>query len=125
MRDEIIAFGVATLIDPAIVQNENIFELNSLVGEYSFRIKGLPGVKIRVRIWQTDTEYGGDRFTYTISHLVQTPGQADPYSTSSPFGVTEKAALEKALRDTLSFYVRAIAEGHTPSSKWFIEDPDF
>jgi hypothetical protein len=113
------------MIDPAELEHEHIFEVNALVGEYSFRIKEAQGVHISVRIYQTDVAYGGDRYTYTISHHVHAPGQADPYYPSATFGPDEQSTLELAIRHTLFFYTAAVNAGHKPSSSWFIEDEDF
>lgn len=112
------------MVDPAKLKAEHIIEINALVGEYSFRIAEV-SLEIRVKIWHTDVSYGGDRFTYTISHHVHTPVQMGPYYPSASYGANEQATIERAIRDTLSFYSAAIREGHAPSSDWFIPNEDF
>jgi hypothetical protein len=113
------------MVGPASLKRDHIFEINALVGEYSFRISEVPAVKIRVKIWEADVSHGGDRYFYTISHLVHTPTQIGPYSPSAPFGATELATIRRAIKDTLSFYIDAISEGHTPCKDWFIKNEDF
>jgi hypothetical protein len=113
------------MIDPATIAKEHICEVNALVGEYSFRIDDIHGIEIRIKVWYTDRPYGGDRYMYTVSHNVHTPLQAGPYFPSAPFGSTERAALEKAVSDALTFYVSAISAGHEPSDTWFIVNDRF
>jgi len=113
------------MVGPASLKREHIFEINALVGEYSFRISELPTMKVRVKIWEADVSHFGDRYFYTISHHVHTPTQIGPYFPSAPFGATEAATIRRAIKDTLSFYIDAIGEGHAPSNDWFIENKDF
>ena len=113
------------MIDPASFKTDHIFEISAFVGQYSFRISELPTVEIRIKVWMTDASYGGDRYTYTISHHVHTPTQIASYYPSAPFGATEEATVRRAIRDTLTFYTGAISAGHKPSADWFVEDEDF
>ena len=116
------------MVDPEDLKNdfdEHIYEVSALVTQFEFRIAGLQGVHVQVKIWHTDVSYGGDRYRYTISHHVHTPTQAGPYTTSAPFGHSAQSTADKAIRDTLAFYLGAIKKGHTPSAKWFIRNEDF
>jgi hypothetical protein len=113
------------MIDPAELKTAGIHEILCLAGEYSFYVDGLPGTQVRFKIWLMDTELGGDRYTYTISHHVHTPTQMGPYHTSAPFARTEQACAERAIRDFLSFFQGAIKAGHQPSTKWLIPNSSF
>ncbi|MGO9339838.1 MAG: hypothetical protein ACLPY1_20245 [Terracidiphilus sp.] len=113
------------MVDPKNFKTDHIFEISALVGEYSFRVGELPSPRIRVKVFMTDASFGGDRYTYAISHNVHTPTQIDAYYPSAPFAATEEAIVRRAIRDTLSFYVGAISAGHKPSTDWFVENEDF
>jgi hypothetical protein len=112
------------MIDPVELGNEQISEVQTLVGEYSFRLNNLPGVPIRVKIWYTDVSYGGNRYTYTISHHVHTPKQAGPYYPSAPFGEDEQSTVARAIQDTLAFWPSE-TEDIEPSESWLIRNEDF
>jgi hypothetical protein len=116
--------GGENMIDPAELSNEHIFEIRALVGEYSFRLTDLSSVNIRVKVWHTDVSYGGDRYTYTISHHVHTPKQAGPYYPSAPFGYDQQSTVERAIRDTLAFWPSK-SDGLEPSEDWLIENDNF
>jgi hypothetical protein len=113
------------LIDPADVHNDEIFEVKSLVGQYSFRLKQIQNVTIRIKVWQTKESYGGDRFTFSTSHYIHTPTQIDAYLTSSPYASSEEWAITLAIHGIVDFYTDAIKKGHTPTSKWLIPNEDF
>lgn len=113
------------MIDPAELKTEHIYELYTLIGQYSFHVEGMAGLEIRVKVWLSDVSYGGDRYSYTISHNVHTPTQMGPYYPSAPFATSEKAAVERAIRDTLTFYLGAKKQGHEPSTDWFVPNEDF
>ena len=48
-----------------------------------------------------------------------------PYITSHNFAVTEKIALEMAIKTITSYYNNAIAEGHIPKIDWFVKNSNY
>ncbi len=74
-----------------------------------------------VLITITIEETHDDRFMFTTSHLMHSPIQAGPYSTSRRVFPTPDEALEEALGSITSFYDSAVRAGHTPKASWFVE----
>jgi hypothetical protein len=106
-------------------RDEDFYEAKLLAAQYSFRLQEIPGVEIKVNIWETKDTYGNCNFSFTQSHFLHAPTQAGPYGTSAPFGETVEDALRRALGTFTVFLTSAIKEGHKPSSKWLVENENF
>lgn len=104
-------------MEPSEIQVKGITEVRKLVAEYSFYLEAI-AVQVSVKVWKTDRAYGGDWFTYTTSHSIHTPIQADCYCPSAPFAATEELAVKKAIRDIMTFFTSAVEKGHTPDESW-------
>jgi len=113
------------VIDPETLVNKNIFDIQSLVSEFSFRLRAIPSMQIHVKIWRAAESYEGDHFTCTCSHFVKTPTQASAYSPGSSFTSSAEEAASKAIRDMITSVVGAIGEGRTPSESWLEVNDDF
>jgi len=106
----------------AAFSHDAITEYYKEVARYSFWFDaGDESVKIHVIIKETDR----GMYTYSTSHMIQTPMQAGPYSSSRRTMDTPEAALNKAIDDLTSFYNGAVSKGHNPSAKWFVESETF
>jgi hypothetical protein len=105
--------------------DERFFEVKRFVSEYSFRLREIEWVEVRVRIWETKDNYGGCHYSFDQSHYLRTPIQADPYMTSTPFGETEVEALHRALRTFEGFISGAKAGGHKPASSWLVKNEEY
>jgi hypothetical protein len=108
------------LVDPINFENEGLSEIHALAGEYSFSLKEIPTIDIRLKVWKTS-----EGFTYTISHRIKTPGQATGYSSSIPFAQTEKDTVDRAISDIMFYYKPAVERGEKPSPDWLVPDTDF
>jgi len=80
--------------------------------------------EVGVKIWQ-GTAPGMGSYSYSQSHYVRTPTQANTYVSSRQSFETEEEALEAALDTITSFVPGAIGLGHTPSEDWFVRDEDY
>lgn len=103
--------------------SESITELNVLVGEYSFVVRG--AMTVRVKIWYTSTSYGGDHYFFTQSHFFHGPNQMDAYVTSAPFSSSEEGALRKAMTTLTSFYPPKGKYDDVDQSQWFVENKNY
>lgn len=106
-------------MEPSEIQAKGITEVRKLVAEYSFYVEEV-AVQIQIKVWKTDRAYGGDWFTYTTSHSIHTPIQADPYVPSAPFAASEELAVEKAIDDIMTVFNSAVAKGHVPEEAWLV-----
>lgn len=114
------------MLDPSVhARHPHIDELRCLVHEFVFAMEEVPGIPIKVKVWKSSRSYGGDQFTYTVSHYIHTPTQIGPYVPGAPFSDRADRIARKAIRSIVSYYDEAIKTGHTPSAKWFVPNEDF
>ncbi len=92
----------------------SIVKRNDARGMYSFRLGDLEPI-ITIRLRKLRNHYC---IEYKTSHVIKTPCQDAPYSTSIPFGDTPGIALAKAIADFTWYYNEAINEGRSPSDDW-------
>lgn len=111
--------------EPQCFSVTGIFTARKLAGEYQFQLKGIE-IPFRVRVYRDyKPNVKQHQYFYTQSHYIQTPMQAGPYVTSSPFSYDEITALEKAVDGIYGYYREAVEAGHKPSNSWLREDEDF
>ncbi len=100
--------------EPAVLLKEFIFYLQD--------IPDPPAIKIKIyHSLDRDT----DPYYYSLSHYLQTPIQAGPYTPSAPLGGNEEQVLRSAINAVTGDIKQAIRAGHQPSSTWLIENEDF
>jgi len=103
-------------------KNDEIIEnLHLTMKGYEFNLRGIP-VNIKIRF---DKKKRDGAVTFSQSHFIHTPAQADPYRTSRPWGHTEKDALDVALNGYKRFYRMAIEAGHKPDESWLVSNSHF
>lgn len=100
------------LADPLI----EVVDRDDDAGHYTLRVRGLSTL-IQV-ILTLNPKIG--RVTYTVSHLIKTPGMAEPYRPKPTAGRDDGDALHKAISGLVAFYRAAERKGQTPEESWLI-----
>jgi hypothetical protein len=109
------------MVNPDLLSHEAITEIHAMVGEYTFRLRNLRGVLIRIKTWETNA-VDRNRFTYTISHHVHGPNQINPYYPSYTYSHDEKSTLDSAINDLLAFWP---SDEPNPHKEWLVPNEDF
>ncbi len=61
-----------------------------------------------------------ERTKFTLSHVIKTPLQAEPYRTSLTFSDDPVHALCRAIDGLTSWYKEAVRKEHEPSEDWLV-----
>lgn len=104
------------------IKSESVFSFKEILGEYSFRLKEIPDIEIKIRLYRYADS---NDISFSTSHFILTPIQAGSYITSRNYAPTEEIALMMAINTITDFYYSAIREGHTPSVDWLEENTNY
>ncbi len=104
-----------------IFSQKGIESAKKLVSEYRFYLEGIP-VEITIRLYES---IRGDGYLFRQSHFIHSPGQSGPYKTSHSTGLSEEAAVNRALETFLIQYNGAIRGGHEPEEAWLVPNKEF
>jgi hypothetical protein len=104
-----------------ILSDDSFENVKIYIREISFNLKELSPV-IKIRLYKQPND---QRVFFEQSHFLDTPIQADPYRTSTPFADDEEGALRHAVRTFMDFFPAAVEQGHKPSDEWLVPNSDF
>ena len=99
-----------------------VTELIQILGEYSFRLEGIPEIEIKVKLYRY---IDSKNICFETSHYIKTPEQCGAYMTNVNYAGNEEAALERAIHTITDFYKTGIECGHEPNSSWLIENTSY
>ena len=104
-----------------IFGQKGIQSAKRFVSEYRFYLEGIP-VEITIKLYESIQGYG---YLFKQSHFIHTPSQMGPYKTSEATGLSEEAAVERALETFLLDYNGAIRGGYEPQESWLVPNEKF
>lgn len=104
------------------LRHPRLVEFHKFFSEFQFWLEaGSNRFRMAVRIYETDD----GRFFFVQSHFLRTPVDADPQLMKARAHQTAQEALMTAVENVTTYYDRAVAAGHDPSSDWFIPNDGF
>ena len=101
--------------------NDNVCSLKKEISKYSFYLKGLEDIKIKIRLFQY-LDDNNNNIYFETSHFIHTPVQFDKYLTGRNSASTEELALDMAISTLTNFYNSAILEEYEPDKNWLISN---